>query len=163
MPCVPPVTQLSWPVCRKYNVLSRNGSTRKVKRGIFNDLATTNATVGMASSLHEERATMANPTPLNTKTISYSNTTALGGRSAAVLHHAVDDLRHAREMAWRNLQVAIAGFREIFVNVPAEGRSGPLLRQAWAVHQALEVLRSLEGALAHLQPEARAPEKSMAA
>lgn len=80
-------------------------------------------------------------------------TLAHGQPTLAVIEHALDELRRARDMADQDLQKAIAGFRQVFTTVPLEARSGSLLRQAWAVHQALEVVRSLEGALAHLEAE----------
>lgn len=84
----------------------------------------------------------------------------------AVIDHAVEELRRARDMADQDLQRAISGFREIFTGVPLEVRSGPLLRQSWAVHHALEVVRSLDAALAHLECEravAPSPRLSLAA
>jgi hypothetical protein len=74
-------------------------------------------------------------------------------RTAAVLEHAVDELKQAKSLAEQELTKAIAGFREIFTTVPVEMRSNVLLKQAWAVHQALEVVRSLDAALLHLEHE----------
>lgn len=74
-------------------------------------------------------------------------------RTAAVLEHAVDELKQAKSLAEQELTKAIAGFRQIFTTVPVELRSNVLLKQAWAVHQALEVVRSLDAALAHLENE----------
>ena len=106
---------------------------------------------------------MANLTP-RTLVEPFLALTALNAGTSAVLSHAVEELKQAREMAGRDLQGAIAGFREIFVNASPESRSGRLLRQAWAVHQALELVRSLDGALAHLEHErAQPPAKSLAA
>lgn len=74
-------------------------------------------------------------------------------RTAAVLEHAVDELKQAKSLAEQELTKAIAGFRKIFTTVPVEMRSNVLLKQAWAVHQALEVVRSLNAALVHLEQE----------
>ena len=74
-------------------------------------------------------------------------------RTAAVLEHAVDELKQAKSLAEQELTKAIAGFRQIFTTVPVEMRSNVLLKQAWAVHQALEVVRSLNAALVHLEQE----------
>lgn len=77
--------------------------------------------------------------------------------AAAVLQNAVAELKQARSLADLELHRAIAGFRQIFTTVPVEMRSNVLLKQAWAVHQALEVVRSLDAALVHLAHEHRAP------
>jgi hypothetical protein len=74
-------------------------------------------------------------------------------RTAAVLEHAVEELKQAKSLAEQELAKAIAGFRQIFTTVPVEMRSNVLLKQAWAVHQALEVVRSLDAALLHLEHE----------
>jgi hypothetical protein len=76
-------------------------------------------------------------------------------RTNAVMDHAVEELQKARGQANAELQKAIAGFRQIFTTVPVEMRSNVLLKQAWSVHQALEVLRSLDAALLHLETERR--------
>lgn len=93
---------------------------------------------------------------------------SLVNRTSAVLEHAVDELKQARALAKQELNRAIAGFRQIFTTVPVEMRSNVLLKQAWAVHQALEVVRSLDAALAHLQVQqetsaAAAPQQHLAA
>lgn len=77
--------------------------------------------------------------------------------ATAVLQNAVAELKQARSLADLELHRAIAGFRQIFTTVPVEMRSNVLLKQAWAVHQALEVVRSLDAALIHLAHEHRAP------
>jgi len=105
-------------------------------------------------------APMANLTPRNAAEIPFVVVAALNAGTSAVLNHAVEELQHAREMAGRDLQEAIAAFRNIFVNAASEARSGSLLRQAWAVHQTLEVVRSLDAALAHLQQERTDPRSS---
>ncbi|MDX2023892.1 MAG: hypothetical protein SF187_26875 [Deltaproteobacteria bacterium] len=86
-------------------------------------------------------------------------------RTNAVLDHAVEELQKARAQANDELQKAIAGFRQIFTTVPVEMRSNVLLKQAWSVHQALEVVRSLDAALLHLETERRScrQEQPMAA
>ena len=77
--------------------------------------------------------------------------------AAIVLQNAVAELKQARSLADLELHRAIAGFRQIFTTVPVEMRSNVLLKQAWAVHQALEMVRSLDAALIHLAHEHRAP------
>lgn len=90
---------------------------------------------------------------------------AISQRTNAVLDHAVEELQKARGQANDELQKAIAGFRQIFTTVPVEMRSNVLLKQAWSVHQALEVVRSLDAALLHLETERRScrQEQPMAA
>lgn len=86
-----------------------------------------------------------------------ATTVAHASIAAAVLQNAVAELKQARSLADLELHRAIAGFRQIFTTVPVEMRSNVLLKQAWAVHQALEVVRSMDAALTHLVHEHRAP------
>lgn len=90
---------------------------------------------------------------------------SIATRSNAVLDHAIEELQKARAQADEHLQRAIAGFRQIFTTIPVEMRGNVLLKQAWSVHQALEVVRSLDAAILHLDTERRScrQEQPMAA
>ncbi|MCG5052297.1 MAG: hypothetical protein KA712_04995 [Myxococcales bacterium] len=91
---------------------------------------------------------MATATPRETLTH-----TSLAHHASEVFDPAARELRQMQELAQEELARSIAGFRLVFTGVPLEVRSAPLLRQAWAVHLALEAVRSVDAALALLERE----------
>jgi hypothetical protein len=69
-----------------------------------------------------------------------------------VASRVLDDLLTAEDAAKRDLEIAIARFREAFESPDDPFRRGTVLGRAWDVHGAQRTLRLLQEAIASVRP-----------